>query len=349
MSPLASLRGKLIQAMTSNPPTSSRTADASGSLPNPIDPALPLQIVRVEWDSHGRAAEVRVRQGDKPSLTVPAEGLHLSYRIAASGQVRCVGRPGFRADEPGYVDCDNPPQRPGRICARCSIIEAGFASSLHHAHNRSANSIDRDVASHLNRPNALYLAGFRDGSIKVGTSTLPRRDRRWAEQGAWRARQVAEAADGIIVREIEDAVTATLGLAQSVSAVRKVAGHLKPIAEEALEATLDHWTEAVHRLLSAVPDLAADVTAATGITPTDESWSFPGGDESVWHTLYAYSPPLSQASHNLIIERLCGRIALFTKPGSQDVFVADIGQLYGRVLELGDVEPNDVLVQDSLF
>ena len=48
------------------------------------------------------------------------------------------------------------------------------------------------MAAYLSHPHRLYLAAFRDGSIKVGTTRGSSGHTRLIEQGAWLAAYVAE-------------------------------------------------------------------------------------------------------------------------------------------------------------
>ena len=166
-----------------------------------------------------------------------------------------------------WVDCNNTPLPQSLTCDRCTANDATFASQLHHAHTRGRGEIDAAVRSHLEKPNVLYLAGFRDGSIKVGTSTKPRLQTRLAEQGAWRAVIAADAADGFAVRTLEDRVTSEIGLPQSVAIGRKLNGLERPKTDEWLERELLRWQGAVASLIERLADPRITVSNTPWATP----------------------------------------------------------------------------------
>ncbi|MFV2040323.1 MAG: DUF2797 domain-containing protein, partial [Acidimicrobiales bacterium] len=173
--------------------------------------------------------KVRLRDDDQPdSHLATLKGMRLNYRASPSSQRHCLGYTPFRGNHPTYVDCPDTPQAGSRKCAGCSVIDATFAANLHRAHTLDRAEIDPAVAEHLRQPNLLYIAAFRDGSVKVGTTTEKRGHVRLLEQGAWRAVIVARADDGYVVRTVEDTVTAEVGLSQSVSIARKVEGMASP-------------------------------------------------------------------------------------------------------------------------
>lgn len=292
----------------------------------------------VTW-SDGTPA-VRTGPPDRPTSELqPLIGWSLNYRAAPGAARRCLGHVPFRPSTSGYHDCVTPPLAGGRKCDRCSVVDATLASNLHHAHTRGAGELDPDIARSLDRPNMLYLAGFRDGSIKIGTTTEARFPTRLLEQGAWRAVIVGDSPDGYAVRRAEDAVTQRLGITQSVAIGRKLAGLETPVGDDALETRLDEEAARVSALLDGDDDVA--------IAP--RPWSFPGSGRDTWVGARAYPLALDRGQHQLDIVDACGRAIVFERPGLSDRFVADIGQLFGVVLELGDHRPDDLFLQDSLF
>lgn len=297
-----------------------------------------ITVCGISWGSG--LAEGRVRISGAPSRFVPLTGLRIGYD-ASSAKIQCVGHKPFRDRSAPWVDCDNAPLHGGRKCDRCTANDAAFASQLHHAHTRGVGELDASVQTHLAQQHHLYLAAFRDGSIKVGTSTSPRLHTRLAEQGAWRAEIVATATDGVAIRLIEDAVTSELGIAQSVSARRKLRGLADPIADEALERELTRWASAVHVLI--------DEFGSDQITPTTEAWVSPVSADPTWSNVLEYPLDLRTGNHALNIVGVCGRLMAFQRPGVDDIFIADLRRLYGFEVELADVQPDELSVQDSLF
>lgn len=302
----------------------------------------PLIVLDTIWTRDG--CMLRVRRPGSDSELVPAPGLELNYRADPDGPRHCVGHQSPKRNDGAYVECHNRPQPGEKTCVSCAVADAEFAADLHHAHTRSRDEIHDAVLHHLQRTNILYLAAFRDGSIKVGTSTGTRRATRLIEQGAWRAVEVATVSDGFAVRRLEDLVTERLGLPQSVAATRKLRGMVSPRADDELEGSLTDLLADVHELLASPEGLDAGTAE-----PIEQWWSFPGADGPQWRGLHRYPARLEAGHHHVRIEAMCGRLAVLARPGGCDRFVADLGSLYGRELELGDFEPDELLVQDSLF
>jgi hypothetical protein len=300
-------------------------------------------IVSYTWATGSPRLRVRPVRG-RSELT-PAEGFTINYRVPDGARRHCPGRVPFRAGQGDYVDCFNPPQRNSRTCVSCAVAEATLAGSLHHAHTREPDELDADVEAHLLQPNILYLAAFGDGSIKVGTSSVRRTENRWLEQGAWLTVVVAEAADGIVVRRLEDLVTEELGIGQSVAARRKIAGLINPVGDEVLTERLKESTTDVHRLVTEL--------GPAGIDPAQEYWSNPLAGSPVLNDLRPYPADLSRDSHHFTIEAMIGRLAVIKRGGPDtegtDRFVIDVGVLFGLELHRGDFKPVELAIQDSLF
>ncbi len=328
--------------------TSNRTDDHTNADTHAAVPSDgPLVLLGSVWDETG--CRVRLRRPGRPSMLVPAVGLELRYRVPDDQPRHCLGHHSPKRNDGEYLDCDNRPQEGQATCVRCAVADAQFAADLHHAHTRPRNELDPAVLRHLRRANVLYVAAFRDGSLKIGTSTGTRRHVRLAEQGAWRAIEVAEVADGFAVRRLEDLVTSDLGLPQAVATSRKLKGMVAPRPDGDLDRALAEATKAVHELLDSAG--GRDVGPATA---TAEPWTNPGAGETWWRRPLRYPSPIDAGAHHLRIEAMCGRVAALSRPGgvgadANDVFVDDLGRLWGRELELGDVEPDELLVQDTLF
>ncbi len=293
----------------------------------------------VSW--FGDTPAVRVRVNDSPSTLVPLAGLHLRYRVDASASLRCIGHKPFRDRTIAWVDCDRAPLHEGRSCDRCAANDATFASQLHHAHTRGAGELDAAVRTHLEQPNNLYLAAFRDGSIKIGTSTAPRLETRLTEQGAWVARIVASTTDGFAVRTLEDRVTVDLGLPQSVSVRRKLDGLVQPVSDDRLGIELERWSAGVHSLIERHGD--------DRVEPAATDWHSPVADDPNWQRVHAYPLKLQSGGHDVELLTASGRVVVLRRPGSDDRFVADLRALFGLEITIDEVEPDELTVQDSLF
>jgi len=301
-----------------------------------------MVILATTW-SDG-AAMLRVRRGDaRDSSLEPLAGFALNYRVSDDLRRVCIGHVPFRKGRGTYHDCVNEPEAAGRRCERCMIVEATFASNLHHAHTRGSAELDPSIAAHLQQPNQLYLAAFRDGSLKIGTTTEQRRDTRLAEQGAWRALIVADADDGFIVREIEDLVTEELALVQAVHIRRKIAGLVSPRPDDQLDAQLRRSAARVREL---VEQMNSDRLRALS---EPQPWAHPTAAELRNTKLLDYPLRLDHGSHDLVLQHAVGRVAIASRSGGADRFALDLQPLFGVELELGDFESDEIAIQDSLF
>jgi len=308
----------------------------------PLDPG-PLVILGSDWGESGCRLRLR-RQGTTSSLT-PAVGLDLNYRADPAAPRHCLGHHSPKRNEGRYLECDNRPRPGEKTCTSCAIADAEFAADLHHAHTKPVEEIHESVRQHLQRTNVLYLAAFRDGSVKVGTSTATRRGTRLTEQGAWRAVEVAEVGDGFAVRRLEDLVTERLGLPQAVATTRKLRGMLSPRSDAELGAALAERATQVHELMTT----EAGRAAAQGATPIDRHWSSAEATAPGWERPHRYPLALDAGQHHLRIDAMCGRLAAVSRPDGTDRFIIDVGQLYGREIEIGSFRSDEVAVQDSLF
>jgi len=70
----------------------------------------------------------------------------------------------------------------------------------------------------------VYIAVFKDQTLKVGVSTLGRAKTRWLEQGADFAGIISTANNGLEARRIEESLGHLAGATKQVSGQRKVSG-----------------------------------------------------------------------------------------------------------------------------
>ena len=259
----------------------------------------------------------------------PVAGFDLKYRARPDLKRVCLGhRLGM-----GDPVCTRPVGEGSRTCRSCSIAGAMFASDLHHAHTKQPSGA---LTEHLKRSNLLYLAVFGDGSVKIGTSTEHRVKTRLTEQGARLARIVARTADGVRVRVLEDVITETLGIAQTVGIERKLSGLIRPRPTAELEAMVDSLMEQVHRELDGLAEWE----------PQQEAWSNP----TQWNGVFRYPNDLAAGTHNLVASGAYGRVVRVSRPEpGADQFVVDIKRLFGIRLERGTFQAPEVTAQHSLF
>ena len=297
-------------------------------------------LLGISWA--GGSPSVRVRDNSElVSTEVALVGLDLNYRVDDSSDRLCLGHVPFRKGRDAYVDCVNRPRDGDRKCNRCAANDATFASNLHHAHTKDPDTLDSSVARHMLQPNVAYLAAFRDGSIKIGTSTAKRQQERLTEQGAWIARVVASSTDGLAIRVLEDTVTRRFGLPQSVSSRRKVAGLANPASNDMLEARIEELAAGVSEVISELED--------DRLRPAEDRWESHAVNNELWDKVHLYGHSLTSGNHQLTVKAVSGRQIAFSRSGGADVFVADLGPLYGLELELGDFTPAPIAVQDALF
>lgn len=294
-------------------------------------------ILGVQWSADGTSLRVR-DDGANVSELIDPTGVQLNYRLGENPARRCVGH---HSQTSGYIECTSKPEERKRTCTKCSIAEATFASQLHHAHNEPERLTDQSMIEHMQQPNVLYLAAFRDGSVKIGTSTAVRSEKRLLEQGAWKARLVAETTDGLAVRVVEDLVTRELFVPQSVSASRKLGGLCQPLSDVDLDARLEPLVATVERLI-------AD-HGSQHVVSTNTEWVNPASENPLWSSVRSYPNNLRKGAHNLTLRSFVGRMAAAEHTQSGDHFAIDLQPLYGLELELGDHEPDEVAVQDQLF
>ena len=297
-------------------------------------------LLGMVWAGHVPHLRVR-RPVDTHSELVPVQGHRLSYQLGDDPEQTCIGHTPFRKQQADYHDCRRRPQPDSRRCRQCAIVEATFAANLHHAHTRGSAELDPIINQHLDQPNRLYLAAFRDGSIKVGTSTLSRSERRLEEQGAWQARFVAETPNGRAVRHLEDAVTERLGIPQAVSAVRKRRGLIKPVPDTVLQTELSDFAAQVRAIVLEASELQA--------TPLDTHWRHPMAEHPAVAQAIEYPLRITHGRHDLECITAIGRHILARRPGGNDVFLIDPAPLYGIWLDLGDYGSDEIAIQDSLF
>ncbi len=258
----------------------------------------------------------------------------------------CLGHRAFGASGSVYIDCLRGPKPGSRKCVRCSVVDAAFASNVHHAHRQDRRNLDPLFAQHLAQPNILYLAAFPDGSIKVGTAVEHRLEQRLREQGAFLGRLIARATDGYVVREAEDLIAEFVGISQSVGIGRKLSGLLHPLPEHTIQAELDWVATKAVGLLTALKD--------PRLSLIDEPWINPRSGATAWDCPLLYPLELGRGSHDLEVLDAMGRIVALGRQGrtgrrEPEILLADIGQLFGYVLDVGDYRSDEIAVQPALF
>ena len=319
---------------------------AFGWVPNPylntemgINTDSVFYLAAVQWQSEKPFLEFRVH-GHQTSESEKANGLQMKFRIVADQQRRCIGTIERSKDGTISVQCDLPAVT-ARQCERCQTKDNIAAANMHQAHRRGRESINKAMAEYLTHPHRLYLAIFRDGSIKVGTTRGSSGGNRLVEQGAWYANYLAQVDDGFIVRELEDLLTQELGISQAVDTRKKFAGHLQPLENQYLDDRLDQLSNETQKIL-------AKEIGNRGVL-LGERWSNPRLEDLMWSDLVAYPAAINQGAHEFTIKSMVGRLAGCKRNGFEENFLLDLQPLVAHPLETGDFDVDEFVMQDSLF
>ena len=301
----------------------------------------------VFWDgptpSAAEEARVLLRlQDDAGSLHGVAldAGTRLGFRVTARGR-HCLGHHKVQGPaERVYVRCaERAAAERGHQCGSCFAADD---SRLIHDFHRGGR-VPAGLRAYLMQPHWLYVASFASGASKIGTASQLRKWHRLAEQGAVVARYVARAADGRIVRILEDLVTRDGGLPQQVRSAAKAAGLAAPVPAVELDELNSRLAAGVRTLLGGV--------VLEGFGVVDEHWQRPGlADAACTPALrHPYRHDLGSEAHGFVISSLSGSVALARLDGADLDFVVDLGGLKGRRIELGDHRSEVPAVQESLF
>lgn len=297
----------------------------------------------VSWDDDGPYLALSSPAGDRERQRLDA-GTVLGYRVLPGtngtlkhclGSVRVQDRntrvhepcPGHAAAERGY---------------QCGPCFARDDWRLVHNSHRSG-SAPPGLKLYLAQPHWLYVATFADGATKVGTAADGHKVLRLTEQGAVAARYVARAADGRVVRILEDLVTAEAGLVQAVRSEAKTAALARPLAAAAVDRINAGHAAAVRTML--------DASGVGDFTVADETWQPPDQARSVLGAAGAVPYPLDPGSgdHGMVLEAMIGAAALVRVDGSDTPFIANLARLKGRRLQTGAYRTRLPALQTALF
>jgi hypothetical protein len=267
-------------------------------------------------------------------------GTRLGFRLAAEGK-SCLGH--HRVHGPDHRDhvlcAGQSPAARGNQCERCFVADD---FRLMHDFHRGGR-VPPGLRNYLMQPHWLYVATFATGASKVGTASDLRKWQRLAEQGAVVARYIARAADGRVVRILEDLVTRDGGLPQQVRSAAK-ADALETPAPAA-------WLSAHNAGLAATARGIISTAALDGFEVVDEGWSRPGLAERLCTgtARHAYPHRLAAGEHGFTVRSVGGSFVLATLDDADLEFVVDLGQLKGRSIELGQYSSDVPAVQEALF
>ncbi|WP_461172106.1 DUF2797 domain-containing protein [Arthrobacter sp. Z1-9] len=267
-------------------------------------------------------------------------GTRLGFRLAAEGK-SCLGH--HRVHGPDHRDhvlcAGQSPAARGNQCERCFVADD---FRLMHDFHRGGR-VPPGLRNYLMQPHWLYVATFATGATKVGTASDLRKWQRLAEQGAVVARYIARAADGRVVRILEDLVTRDGGLPQQVRSAAKAAALETPAPAS--------WLSAHNAGLAATVRGIISTAGLDGFEVVDEGWSRPGLAERLCTgtARHAYPHRLAAGEHGFTIRSVGGSFVLATLDDADLEFVVDLGQLKGRSIELGQYSSAVPAVQEALF
>ncbi len=285
---------------------------------------------------------VRAPAGDGETQDVDlAPGSRLAFDIGGDSRY-CLGFHRVHGrDDRTWIPCaDQAPAERGYQCGRCfAQDDVRFMHDVHRSGIAPAG-----LKRYLDQPHWLYIATFADGSTKVGTAAHPRKQARLVEQGAVVAQFVAHAADGRVVRVLEDEVTRSVGLPQAVRSGTKAASLCAPLAPSRLEDVNDGFALAARGLL--IGGIGID-----GYEVVHEQFEPPSSWASVLglRGLQPYPEPLGHGRHGFTVLEVLGPSALVSIDGSDVLFIADLAQLKGRRLRFGAFSTPVPAVQEALF
>lgn len=303
-------------------------------------PALSLHAVVADAIDPPTSGVDAASDGDAADLRLES-GTTLAYEITAAGRY-CLGfHRVYGHDDRTWTACAEQRQAErGYQCGRCfAQDDFRFMHDIHRS-----GIAPPGLKRYLDQPHWLYVATFADGATKVGTASHLRKRARLVEQGAVVAQYVAHAADGRVVRLLEDEVTRGVGLQQAVRSSAKAAALCAPLAQTRLEDVNDGFAHAARGLLGSGVDV-------DGFEVVHEEFDPPPSWTSLRSLtgLQPYPGFLGEGHHGFVVRDVLGPSALVGIEGTDVLFVADLAQLKGRRLRFGRFITPVPTVQEALF
>jgi len=157
--------------------------------------------------------------GESPVFFPLSAGSHVSWAI--DGPKKCIGSRDptgahIRCPEQSIVSANR--QR----CGPCSATDQ--MGPCIRCRGTACDASESRISRCQNSEYAVYLAVFKDRTLKVGVSTLSRVKIRWLEQGADFAGVVSTTHGGMSARKIEDYLGHMTGITKQVRGERKASG-----------------------------------------------------------------------------------------------------------------------------
>ena len=296
-----------------------------------------ITYLKVLWRNN--QPHIQIYDHDAETVTTQSLiGYDFSYQVPTPLERMCVNYGDLFEDEK-QNRCEKL-VKSGKKCGTCIREDNIFAAQFHNVHTKDRSSISQKILKRMQKENILYIAGFFDGSTKVGTSASTRIHTRLLEQGAIHAVLVVETPDGITVRLLEDLITEELGIGQAISIRKKIDGLLNPLVRDSLQKELKI-------LLGKVKDciLTSGITEITEIATT---WDNEYSTETCWEKIQKYPISLSTGSHDMKVRSVVGRIAALNHSSGMTL-LADLDELLGISVETGKITGDEISVQAKLF
>ena len=296
-----------------------------------------ITYLKVIWKDN----QPHIQIYDHDAVTVTTErliGHHLSYRVPKQFERVCVNYGElFEAEKQNR--CEKL-VKSGKKCSNCIREDNIFAAQFHNVHTKDRNSISQTILKRMQRESILYIAGFFDGSTKVGISTSNRIQTRLLEQGAIHAVLTVETPDGISVRLLEDLITEELGISQAISTRKKIDGLLNPLMQGSVQKALNVISTKVKECISG--------SGIIGIKEIGTTWDNKYSSEKCWEKIQKYPISLSTGSHDMEVISVVGKV-IALKHSSGMALLADLDELLGITVEFGEITGDEINVQAKLF
>ena len=265
-------------------------------------------------------------------------GNNLSYQVISPIQKLCINY-GEASANKKFPNCEKYALN-GKRCASCTKDENIFAAQFHNVHTRESQLTSTKILKQMQQPNLLYLAAFYDGSIKVGTSSSSRIETRLLEQGAICASVLVETPDGITIRVLEDLITDELGVSQAISTKKKIDGLLNPVEKKTVLAKL--------AIMAGKAQQSIESSGIKDFEKINTIWENDYAYEKCWQRIQKYPNSLAIGSHDFRVVSLIGRVAALTHSSGMTL-LADLDEILGLALEVGEFSGDELSVQEKLF
>jgi hypothetical protein len=219
--------------------------------------------------------------GEIPMFTSLLSGSHLSWTI--EGPRMCIGS---RDSTGNNVRCPERRAVPlkGLRCGPCSAMDQ--LDPCIRCSGASCSASDTRKSRCQNSQYAVYLAVFKDQTLKVGVSTLGRVKTRWLEQGADFAGVISTAHGGMSARQTEESIGHLTGIAKQVRGERKASTITQLLDLSTADNLARSFLESNDILPSESKFTLEDLSSYYGLSEVDTQprlWRFVAGSRNSQH------------------------------------------------------------------